>query len=203
MFQQMIQGSIFLLALYGSCSPGETLHLRFHNRNMKSSIIFRGGSRRVAKFLQESILIAFDFTWKVLLSDRNFAKFLDPPFKRSGFFYLFDKNLSSKSSVHQLEMTFIGRSHSFSLDARFSRGKNDIAICLGFQEFYIIHGLILFYLGLKSKRSQDAIDCFIDFDSWYRLYRFKQQSNFFGIIINFKNFIVIQEFRNNLVSLKI
>ena len=39
----------------------------------------RGGSRRVAKFLQESILIAFDFIWKVLLSDRNFATLLDPP----------------------------------------------------------------------------------------------------------------------------
>ena len=33
----------------------------------------RGGSRRVAKFLQESILITFDLIWKVLLSDRNFA----------------------------------------------------------------------------------------------------------------------------------
>lgn len=29
-----------------------------------------GGSRRVAKCLQESILTAFDFMWKVLLSDR-------------------------------------------------------------------------------------------------------------------------------------
>ena len=32
----------------------------------------RGGSRRVAKFLQESILIAFDLVWKLLLSDTNF-----------------------------------------------------------------------------------------------------------------------------------
>ena len=39
----------------------------------------RGGSRRVAKFLQESILIALDFIWKVLLSDRNFATLLGPP----------------------------------------------------------------------------------------------------------------------------
>ena len=39
----------------------------------------RGGSRRVAKFLQESILIVFDFIWKVLLSDRNFANPLNPP----------------------------------------------------------------------------------------------------------------------------
>ena len=33
----------------------------------------------MAKFLQESILIAFDFIWKVLVSDRNFANLLDPP----------------------------------------------------------------------------------------------------------------------------
>ena len=33
----------------------------------------------VAKFLQESILIAFDFIWKLFLSNRNFATLLDPP----------------------------------------------------------------------------------------------------------------------------
>ena len=38
----------------------------------------RGRSRRIAKFLQESILIAFDFIWKVLLSGINFATLLDP-----------------------------------------------------------------------------------------------------------------------------
>ena len=40
----------------------------------------RGRSRRVAKFLQERILIAFDFIWKVsqLSDDRNFATLLDP-----------------------------------------------------------------------------------------------------------------------------
>ena len=32
----------------------------------------RGGSRKVAKSLQESVLIAFDFIWKVLESDRNY-----------------------------------------------------------------------------------------------------------------------------------
>ena len=37
----------------------------------------RGGSRRVAKFLQESISIAFDFIWNVLFSDRNFDTLLD------------------------------------------------------------------------------------------------------------------------------
>ena len=37
-----------------------------------------GGCKRVAKLLQESILIAFEFIWKVLLSDRNFATPLDP-----------------------------------------------------------------------------------------------------------------------------
>ena len=31
------------------------------------------------KFLQESILIAFDFIWKIWLSDRNFATLLDLP----------------------------------------------------------------------------------------------------------------------------
>ena len=39
----------------------------------------KDGSGRVAKFLQESILISFDFIWKVLLSDKNFATLLDPP----------------------------------------------------------------------------------------------------------------------------
>ena len=39
----------------------------------------RGGSRKVAKSLQESILIDFDFIWKVLLSHRSFATLLDPP----------------------------------------------------------------------------------------------------------------------------
>ena len=39
----------------------------------------RGGSRRVGKVLQESVLIAFDFIWIVLLSDKNFAILLDPP----------------------------------------------------------------------------------------------------------------------------
>ena len=39
----------------------------------------RGRSRGVAKFLQESLLIAFDFIWEILLSDRNFATLLDPP----------------------------------------------------------------------------------------------------------------------------
>ena len=33
-------------------------------------------TRRVAKFIQESIFVAFDFIWKVLLSIRNFAIFL-------------------------------------------------------------------------------------------------------------------------------
>ena len=36
-------------------------------------MLVRGGSKRVAKFLQENIFIAFDFIWRVLLSDRNFA----------------------------------------------------------------------------------------------------------------------------------
>ena len=38
-----------------------------------------GGSRRAATFLQESVLIAYDFIWKLLLSDRNFSTLLDPP----------------------------------------------------------------------------------------------------------------------------
>ena len=32
-----------------------------------------------SKSLQESILTAFDFIWKALLSDTNFATHLDPP----------------------------------------------------------------------------------------------------------------------------
>ena len=43
--------------------------------------ISRGGSRRVAKLLQESILIAFDSIWRVLLSGKNFATLIDPPLK--------------------------------------------------------------------------------------------------------------------------
>ena len=38
-----------------------------------------GDQERVANFLQESILIAFGFIWKVLLSVKNFATFLDRP----------------------------------------------------------------------------------------------------------------------------
>ena len=30
---------------------------------------------RVAKSMQESILVAFDFIWKVMLSDINFSRF--------------------------------------------------------------------------------------------------------------------------------
>ena len=38
-----------------------------------------GDLERVAKFLQESILIDFDFIWNLLLSDRNFANLRDSP----------------------------------------------------------------------------------------------------------------------------
>ena len=40
--------------------------------------MFGGGSRWVAKCLQESVLIVFNFIWKVCLSDMNFATLLDP-----------------------------------------------------------------------------------------------------------------------------
>ena len=43
----------------------------------------RGGSRRVAIFLQENVLIAFDFIWKALLSDINFATLLNLPLRTS------------------------------------------------------------------------------------------------------------------------
>ena len=64
----------------------------------------RGGSRKVAKFSQENILIAFDFIWKVLLSDRNFTTLLDPPldtsqavaFYNSIFQYFFQFNKKKK-----------------------------------------------------------------------------------------------------------
>ena len=42
----------------------------------------RGGSRKAAKLLKVSILIAFAIIWKVLLSNRNVATFLDPPLSR-------------------------------------------------------------------------------------------------------------------------
>ena len=47
--------------------------------SLKRLIWNRGGSSRVAKSLQESILITFDFIWKVMLSDRYFSALLDPP----------------------------------------------------------------------------------------------------------------------------
>ena len=37
------------------------------------SYFIRSGSRRISNFLQERMLIAFDFIWKVLLPDRNFS----------------------------------------------------------------------------------------------------------------------------------
>ena len=50
---------------------------------LRRTLPTKGGSRRVAKCLQESILIAFDFILKVLpkvlLSDRIFATLLDVP----------------------------------------------------------------------------------------------------------------------------
>ena len=46
---------------------------------------YGGGSKRVAKFLQESFLIVFDLIWKVLLSDRNFVTLHDPPLKYMHF----------------------------------------------------------------------------------------------------------------------
>ena len=42
------------------------------------TVTCRGGSERGAKFLQESILIVFDFIWEVLVLNRNFATLLDP-----------------------------------------------------------------------------------------------------------------------------
>ena len=53
-----------------------------------SRITYNRGSRRVEKFLQESILIAFDFILEVLLSDRSFATLLDPPLYNINVLYL-------------------------------------------------------------------------------------------------------------------
>ena len=51
-------------------------------------------SRRVlGKFIQESILIAFDFIWKELLSNRNLATLLDPPLKKD--FCCFSQDMES------------------------------------------------------------------------------------------------------------
>ena len=58
---------------------------------VKEGTVARGGSRRVAKFLLESIIIAFDLIWKVWFSDINFATLLDPPL--SGYFFLKNKRI--------------------------------------------------------------------------------------------------------------
>ena len=47
-------------------------------KNMKRKRCL-GGSRRVTRFLQSSIIIDFDI--KVSLSDRNFSTLVDPPLK--------------------------------------------------------------------------------------------------------------------------
>ena len=58
---------------------------------LKKSLI-RGRCGRPANFLQESILIAFDFIWKVLLIDRNFATLLDLPLPMILLFNLYFYN---------------------------------------------------------------------------------------------------------------
>ena len=50
---------------------------QFHN---KGNFFQRRISRRVATFFQDSILTAFDFNWKLLLSDRIFPTFLASAF---------------------------------------------------------------------------------------------------------------------------
>ena len=55
---------------------GESCHKDSNARRVlikRVLMLARGGSKRVAIFLQENILIAFDFIWKVLLSNRNSA----------------------------------------------------------------------------------------------------------------------------------
>ena len=47
------------------------------SKGMDLVLFFQGHLRREAKFLQESMLIAG--IWKVLHSDRNFVKPLEPP----------------------------------------------------------------------------------------------------------------------------
>ena len=44
--------------------------------------------RRIATFLQESILIAFDLILRVLLSNRNIATLLDPPLRSVKLIFL-------------------------------------------------------------------------------------------------------------------
>ena len=59
-------------------------HLVKYNQTFSKSLLqSTGGSRWVAKFLQESTLITFDFIWKVFLSDRNFDTLLDQPLVNS------------------------------------------------------------------------------------------------------------------------
>ena len=58
---------------------------------------YRGGSRKVAKSLQESIIIAFDFIWKILLFDKNFVILLDRGLSRiSGL-----RNNSNKRTLYK------------------------------------------------------------------------------------------------------
>ena len=47
-------------------------------QHVKISSAFLSELSKGSNFLQESFFIAFDFIWKVLFSDRNFATLLDP-----------------------------------------------------------------------------------------------------------------------------
>ena len=58
-----------------------------------SITVTRGGSRSAEIFLQESILIGFDYLWKVLHSDKNFATPWDPPLVTVTGIYLIKVNL--------------------------------------------------------------------------------------------------------------
>ena len=49
------------------------------NNQETESCTLGGRARRVAIFLQEIILIVFEFIWKVLLSNRNFVSPLGLP----------------------------------------------------------------------------------------------------------------------------
>ena len=68
----------------------------------------RGGSRWVAKLLQESILIVFDFIRKASLSDKNFATLLDPPMKSTAQQYGGERSFSIKGEAIYLSKNSIG-----------------------------------------------------------------------------------------------
>ena len=79
----------------------------------------RGGSRRVAKVLQESILITFNFIWKVLLSDRNFAAFSPLISYLMGTFTIIDQFFPTNENLLYLKSLSYKKMHAIKTPVRF------------------------------------------------------------------------------------